>query len=81
MKKLLRMILGQPAPQVSRFDALELARAECERRGWPWNEPVHLTEHLTRYTVWTNAEFRGANCVISIDSVSGEVLSAEVTPR
>lgn len=81
MKNLLRFILLQPRPQIKRPDALGIARAECERRGWPWKDPVHVQERLRSYTVWTNADFRGGNCVISIDLVSGEVLSAEVTRR
>jgi hypothetical protein len=39
---------------VSRGTVLVAAKAECQARGWPWREPVHVTGWPFRFTVWTN---------------------------
>lgn len=51
--------------------AIELARAECLRRGLPWIEPVQVDLSAGTFTVWTNADSLGANIVIVIDGNTG----------
>jgi hypothetical protein len=37
--------------KITREQAEQLARAECERQGWKWLEPVHVEEAVT-YWRW-----------------------------
>jgi hypothetical protein len=73
MVGLLRRAGLLPKPKVSRDRALELARAECERRGWRWGAPVMIREWLLTRSVMTNAESIGGNATIWISSRSGVV--------
>src|SRR5687768_9779186 len=40
-----------PLGRITKAQALETARVECERRGWQWSEPV-VTRGLVSYTIW-----------------------------
>src|SRR5262249_54581270 len=44
-----------------RAEVLAAAQSECEARGWPWREPVHVTGWMFRFRGWTNANFRDDN--------------------
>ncbi len=68
-------------PVISRHQALALARAECDARGWPWREPVHVARGLGSYHVMTNARSRGGNVNIRIGVASGQVISATFAQR
>lgn len=46
---------------MTKADALAAAKAECESRGWPWQEPVRVLGGLWRYRVWTNSGVRDDN--------------------
>lgn len=59
-------------------EALEIARRECERQGWSWNEPIHVSERLTSYQVMTNADATGGNAFVTIDGTTGEVRSSNL---
>ncbi len=65
-------------PRVSRADALELARAECERRGCGSIEPVHVHRRIFGYWILTNADRMGGNISIVIDNCTGHVRSFKV---
>jgi hypothetical protein len=47
--------------RLRRAEVLAAAKSECEARGWPWREPVHVTGWLFRFRVWTNANFLDDN--------------------
>ena len=81
MVGLLRRARILPQPKVSKEEALQLAQAECSRRGWPWQEPVHVSEWFTAWYFMTNANYRGGNVNIAIDSISGRVRAAAFAPR
>jgi hypothetical protein len=66
---------------VNRQKALLIARSECERRGWQWQEPAHVQWGLFNYVVWTNSRSCGGNACIKVRKRDGMVVSAEVTPR
>jgi len=72
-----RGILGWLAkvanPAVSREQALDIARRECERRGLPWQEPVRVMSELADWAVWTHADHRGGNVRVIVDKGTGEV--------
>jgi hypothetical protein len=77
MRKLLRIA----PPRVTKERALELAEQGCVERGWPWREPVRITEGLREYSIWTNAGVRGGNVWMGIDIHTGEVLRASRARR
>jgi hypothetical protein len=56
--------------------AEQAARAECERRGWPWNEPVSRNRGFRGYRFWTNAKTIGGNAEIVVDANTGEIRRA-----
>lgn len=60
------MALFGSSPAVDRLKALELARQECERREWPWTEPVLVRRTLGGWRIKTNADARGGNVNITI---------------
>jgi hypothetical protein len=67
--------------QISRDEALARAAEECAKRGWRWVEPIHVSERLLYFRIWTNARSRGGNASIKISVEDGSVLSAHITPR
>ena len=56
--------------------AEQVARAECERRGWPWTEPVTRSRGLRGYRFWTNAKAVSGNAEIIVDANTGEIRRA-----
>lgn len=54
-------------------EARELARKECELRGWPWAEPIMVKRELWEFHVMTNASKRGGNVNVWIDARSRRV--------
>ena len=81
MIKLLRRIIFLAEAQITAEDAKEIARAECEARGWPWIEPVRVSEGLTQFYVVTNVESRGGNVNIRVSATSGDVIQAAFARR
>jgi hypothetical protein len=81
MIPLFRRLRVIPEPKVSRDHALELAKAECTVRGWPWHEPAHLDEGWRSYFVRTNARSRGGNVLIRIAKDREAVISATFVRR
>lgn len=73
---ILRFLLRVKPPQISRTEALSIVRSECERRGWPCDEPIHIHGGLWRYEITTNARLLGGNVFMSIDVHSGQVRGA-----
>lgn len=60
-------------PTITREQALEIARRECERRDLPWQEPVRVMSEFAEWAVWTHADHRGGNVRVIIDKGTGEV--------
>src|SRR5207248_934986 len=59
---------------ISPEQAIELARACAEERGWPWLEPVDVSRSRAyvlfgrvEYEVRSNAECRGSNARVVVD--------------
>ena len=71
--------------RISDSQAIEAARAECERRGHPFLSPVHVSHGLFglgfRLTVLSHADMRGGNCWVDIDPRTGEVLRCRFISR
>ena len=66
---------------VSRDEARELARAECERHGLAFDEPIRVNGGPLHYSVWTRADARGGNAIVSVHRWTGAVELRTVTPR
>jgi hypothetical protein len=78
--RVLRRIRGVEV-KLSRQQAIKLARAESERRGWPWTEPVAVSESVGHYRIWTNRGRRGGNVIIRVDVETGEIKHASYAAR
>jgi hypothetical protein len=81
MRDVLRRLRLAPQLKVSMERAEEIARAEAESRGWPWEEPVHRSTTLRGYCFRTNANKRGGNVEVVVRADTGEVTRAWFGPR
>ena len=70
---LLRPLLFIRPAALTRRQALTIARAECERRGEPWYEPVRVLARPHKYVVWTDTLSRGGSMFIDIDIHTGDI--------
>ena len=70
----------EAADMVTKEQVLEIARQECTRRGWPWNEQTSVRWGLFAFTVWGGGR-KGGNLCMKIRKRDGEVLSATMTPK
>ena len=63
---------------ISEALAMDIAREEARRRGWPWQEPfqVKCSPLFSRYSIMTSTASRGGNVLIEIDGHTGAVLAA-----
>ena len=68
-------------PNISKGEALSIAQIECEKRGWPWWQPIIAKSKWGIWEVWTNADERGGNVRILIKKDTGEVIKASLLPR
>jgi hypothetical protein len=60
--------------------AKEIARVECEKRDWPWFEPIKVFWGLRCYTLKTNANAKGGNVYVCVRKRDGSVKSASIVP-
>lgn len=65
----------------SSAEVLAIGRAYCERRGWPWTEPVHFSRGWRVARVRTNARTRGGNVNLEIELRTGTVIKAGFARR
>jgi hypothetical protein len=67
--------------KTSKLDAIEIARAECLRRNWPWKEPIHVNWGFVSFTIRTNVDRRGGNACFRIRKRDGAIVSAGFADR
>jgi hypothetical protein len=79
--RLLRRLRLFPAATVSVEGAVDIARRECARRGWPWQEPIKVQHGFHEYLVMTNFKTRGGQVVIGVDYRTGDISRADFTRR
>lgn len=60
-------------------EALSIARAECERKGWPWVEPVYVGWRFFTYRIWGGGR-KGGNLHMRIRKRDGAILKSLITP-
>jgi hypothetical protein len=61
--------------------ALATARAECERHGWPWIEPVSIRRGIRSYRIMTIKGMRGRNASMTVRIKDGTITYANFIPR
>jgi hypothetical protein len=73
--------------QMSRDEAISLAKQVASEEDWEWREPVDASKRHKWlfgpyvWSVFTNAECRGGNIHVVIDDSTGEVLSKSYLRR
>lgn len=73
---------------ISREEAVEIAKHECQRHGWNDSPPYNATSGRD-YVLWgknkwfvvTNAEQEGDNAYIHIDADTGKVIGAAFSTK
>jgi membrane glycosyltransferase len=66
---------------ISRAEAKELARRECERQGLPFVEPVSVSAGPRYFRVRTQVDRRGGNVSVFVQRWTGSVELRGVAPR
>lgn len=66
--------------KVSSETALRIARDECERRGWPWNEQTKVRWGFFNFTVWGGGR-KGGNLFMKIRKKDGAIVQSSMTPK
>jgi hypothetical protein len=66
---------------ISREEAKELARRECERQDLPFAEPVSVSGGPLYFRVWTQSNMRGGNVSVHVQRWTGRVELKGVAPR
>jgi hypothetical protein len=73
--------MPQGQPEIDESAAIEIARRECERRGWPVIGGVKAwLIDRDEWGVSTGVGFRGCNGSFKIDAHTGEVRMAAFAP-
>lgn len=60
---------------------MAIAKAEAERRGWPWQEPIKASGRWFRYWFMTNARHAGGNVNIRVRARDGKIIGAGFARR
>ena len=66
---------------ITKEEAVEIARAEIERRGQRFRPEIAVSKGLLWYTVWTHAHTIGGGPCVRVGKRTGEVLSYWFVPR
>jgi hypothetical protein len=66
---------------ISRAEAKELARRECERQGLPFAEPVSVSSGPLYFRFRTQSNMRGGNVGVHVQRWTGRVVVQGVAPR
>jgi hypothetical protein len=66
---------------VAADEALQAARAVCDRNGWPWQEPVLVHESPISYWLMTNSRSQGGNCTFVVGMRSARIKKASFASR
>jgi len=67
-------------------EAVSVAKAEADKRDWPWHDPVRATRRRSlfrgrKWEVVSNADKIGCNVRVLIDDGDGSVIKAAFCPR
>ncbi len=73
IRVLIRSLLGI-RHVVGKATAVAAAKEECLEHGWPWVEPIHVSEGPIDYRIMTNARMRGGNVYVRVRCRDGRVV-------
>lgn len=62
-------------------EIMDIARRHCTLMGWPWRQPVFVSEGLLSTSIHTNAEQKGLNVYLRICARTGGVEYAWLAKR
>jgi hypothetical protein len=65
---------------ITKQQAKEIARNECQQKNWPWLEPIYVKWGLYNYTIWGGGR-KGGNLIIKIRKKDGEIICSGITPK
>jgi len=75
------MFFSKKSDDISKEDAIKIAKYVCKNEDWHWLEPVSVLNGFRKWTVITNHECIGLNARIVINKKSGEVISKSFIKR
>ncbi len=78
--RLIRRLRRIAPATVTRDQALEIARAECERRGYGWLGPVKVEESLKEYWLLSQADRLEGSVSVTVDVHTGEIKNVTLIP-
>lgn len=67
--------------KITKNEAIQIAREECERREWPWQEPILVYWGIFSFTVRTNTKRKVGNASFRIRKRDGVVIGAGFADR
>lgn len=71
----------EPSPLTEQH-AIAIAKEACQRREWPWREPVIVqTGPRETWHLRTNGRARGCNALFVVDKTTGTILSERFANR
>jgi hypothetical protein len=76
-----KVLLGQVNRNLNEDALLQIAKDECLKNAWPFEEPIKISEHLNYFEIRTNLDMRGGNAVIKIDNTTGAIIGSRITNR
>ena len=65
---------------ITKEQAREIAKAECERRCWPWSEPIYVRWGFRHYGIWGGGR-KGGNLCMRIRKKDGAIVFAAMSPK
>ena len=77
LKEWFRYTIGRAPLPIQEAAALSIARAECMKRAWEFEEQVMIRRSGLCYLITTAAHRIGGNVRMTVDGRSGAIRSAE----
>jgi hypothetical protein len=65
---------------ITKEDALKIAREECVRQGWQWNDQTVVKWGFFSFTIWGGGR-KGGNLFMKIRKKDGAILKSNMTTR
>ena len=76
-----RSLFQYHPPNISKEQAIAIAKEECKQRGWWWGMPIKVSQRRKAWVIHTNWKMRGMNARFRVDNETGEVKEAAYLPR
>ncbi len=70
--KYIRRLLRLPAPLISAEKAVQIAKIECQIKGWGWGQP-RVSEGIKTWRIWADRNTKPSAFVV-VDQQTGRVV-------